>query len=270
MAPAFSFFVDKNESERCAPFIKKLDKYYPSFADGVYVTPAAMKKKYAGSNIKFFAYDFEDLIMFDLDAVNEIEPLIAASMDSTTRMTRDSWIVIYKFLKAVFTDQVDIDLTEIHKLIPVPPVMKEKMQLLKSADKPPEPNKEYGFDYVVENDIAYCQVTKPYTDLPYTAVIRDFSEQGFEPLFTALYVSSSWGVCNLDHAFLVKLWKYLNMEGELDLENRLAAEILKCQNGKPEPELYRLDIMGVKEQLSNKQKRRDFSTVDDSKFIKIN
>jgi len=42
------------------------------------------------------------------------------------------------------------------------------------------------------------------------------------------------------------------------------------ENGKPEPELYRLDIMGVKEQLSAKQKRRDFSTVDESKFIKIN
>lgn len=270
MAPAFSFFVDKDESERCAPFIKKLDKYYPSFADGVYVSPAAMKKKYAGANMKFFAFDFEDLIMFDLDAVNEIEPLVALSMDSFTKMSKDSWMVVYRFLKAVFTDQKDIDLSEIHRLVPVIPVQKEKFQLLKSADKPPEPNKEYGFDYVVENDIAYCQVTKPYTDLPYTAVIRDFSEQGFEPLFTALYVSSSWGVCNLDHAFLVKLWKYLNMDGDLDLENRLAAEIQKCQNGKPEPELYRLDIMGVKEQLSAKQKRRDFSTVDESKFIKIN
>jgi len=59
------------------------------------------------------------------------------------------------------------------------------------------------------------------------------------------------------------------MDGELDLENRLAAEILKCQNGKPEPELYRLDIMGVKEQLSNKQKRRDISAADSSKFIKL-
>jgi hypothetical protein len=59
------------------------------------------------------------------------------------------------------------------------------------------------------------------------------------------------------------------MEGPLDLENRLACEVKKCQEGKPEPELYRLDIMGVKEQLSIKQKRRTIDNVDPNKFIKL-
>lgn len=267
MAPIFTFFVDKTESSRCAPFIKKLEKYYPSFADGVYISPPDMKKKYARANMKFFAYDFDDLIMFDLDAVNEIEPLLALSMDSTTRMNTESWMVVYRFLKAVFSDQ-EIDLTEMQKLVPVPVKLSEKPQLLKSTPPLNEPNKEYGFDYLVEDNIAYCQVIKPFTDLPYTAVIRNFSEVGFEPLFTALYVSQSWGVCNLDYAFLVNLWTHLNMQGDLNLEKRLAAEIQLCQQGKPEPELYRLDISGVKEQLSRKQKRRDFENYNQAKFVK--
>lgn len=268
MAPFFTFFVDKTESERCTPYIKKLDRYYPSFADGIYITPAAMKKRYDGANAKFFAFDFEDLIMFDLDTVSEIEPLIALTMDKPTRMSNESWLVVYKFLKAVFADEY-VDLTEIHKLVPPPVTPEERIQLMKSVQIPKEQNKEYGFDYTVENNIAFCQVTKPYTDLPYTAVIRDFETVGFEPLFTALYVAQSWGVCNHDHAFLEKLWRYLNMEGPLDLENRLAAEVQKCKDGKPEPEVYRLDISGVKEQLSSKQKRRNLENVDQSKFIKL-
>lgn len=268
MAPFFTFFVDKDESERCAPYIKKLDQYYPSFADGIYVAPAAMKKRYAGANAKFFAFDFEDLIMFDLETVSEIEPLIALTMDKPTRMSTESWMVVYKFLKAVFADEY-IDLEDIHKIVPPVKVQTEKIQLLKSVEIPKDQNNEYGFAYAVEDNIAYCQVMKPYTDLPYTAVIRNFDSVGFEPLFTALYVAQSWGVCNHDHVFLEKLWKYLNMEGSIDLEKRLAAEVEKCKNGWPEPEVYRLDISGVKEQLSMKQKRRTLDDVDPNKFIKL-
>lgn len=268
MAPFFTFFVDKDESERCAPYIKKLDHYYPSFADGLYVSPALMKKRYDGANAKFFAFDFEDLIMFDLDAVNEIEPLLALTMDKPTRMTSESWMVVYKFLKAVFADEY-VDLEEIHKIVPPIVTHEERIQLLKSEEIPKEQNKEYGFAYSVEDDIAYCQITKPYTDQPYTAVIRGFESKGFEPMFTALYVASSWGVCNHDHAFLEKLWKYLDMKGPLDLQNRLQCEIQKCQQGMPEPELYRLDISGVKEQLQTKHKRRHAIDVDPSKFIKL-
>jgi hypothetical protein len=268
MSPFFTFFVDKTESDRCAPFIKKLDAYYPSFADGLYVSPAEMKRRYDGANAKFFAHDFGELIMFDLDTVTEIEPLLTLTMDKTTRMTNEKWVTVYKFLKAVFSND-DVDTREMHKIVPPVTLITEKPQLIKESDPPAKLPDDYSFVYAVENDIAYCQITKPHTDMPYTAVIREYSKVGFEPLFTAMYVSSSWGVCNHDHVFLLKLWKYLNMSGELDLENRLAAEILKCQNGKPEPELYRLDISGVKEQLSQKQKRRDIKNADPNKFIKL-
>ncbi|MGL5112703.1 MAG: hypothetical protein ACRC6O_08705 [Flavobacterium sp.] len=268
MAPFFTFFVDKTESERCAPFIKKLDRYYPSFADGLYVSPPDMKKKYQDSNAKFFAFDFGELLMFDLDTVTEIEPLLTLTMDKTTRMSQEHWVVVYKFLKAVFSDEY-VDTDEMYKIYHPVKVPEEKFQLTKQIEITEKLPEDYSFVYTIEDNVAYCQVTKPHTDMPYTAVIRDYSSVGFEPLFTAMYVSSSWGLCNHDHVFLSKLWKYLNMDGDLDIENRLAAEIQKCQQGKPEPELYRLDISGVKEQLSKKQKRRDILNADPSKFIKL-
>lgn len=268
MAPFFTFFVDKAESNRCAPYIKKLDRYYPSFVDGIYVSPPDMKKRYANSNAKFFAFDFEDLIMFDLDTVSEIEPLLMLSMDKCTRMSAESWKVVYLFLQAVFNDEY-VDLEEISKLVPPPVQTPEQIQLHKSIQVPTETAQDYGFCYSIEDDIGYCQINKPYTDRPYTAVIRNFERVGFEPLFTALYVASSWGVCSHDHMFLIKLWQHLNMNGNLDLENRLACEIKLCQEGKPEPELYRLCISDVKEQLAAKQKRRRVETVDPNKFIKL-
>jgi len=270
MAPFFTFFVDKRESGYAAPFIRKLDQYYPSFVDSVYTTPVDMKRRYLNANAKFFAFDTGEFIMFDLETVDLIEPLIALTMDSFTKMNRKSWLVVFKFLKAVFEESPIPDdlLFEMNGLVPVPKKLEEKIQLTKSVEAAKEPNTEYGFNYQIEDDVCYCEIEKPYTDSPYTCVIRDFDAVGFEPLFTALYVCQSWGVCSMDHKFLEQLWKYLNMEGELDLENRLRKEIELCKNGKPEPEVYRLDIAGVKNQLSRKKKRAS-GMVEHNKFVRL-
>lgn len=254
MAPFFTFFVDKKETEYAAPYIKKLDKYYPSFVDSIYYAPKDMKVRYAGANAKFFAYDFDEFIMFDLETVDMIEPLIALTMDSFTKMNKKSWMVVHKFLKTVFEDGYP-DMEEIEKIVPKVNPLPEKIILSKSIEPVPDQRTDYDFNFLLEDNICYCQIEKPYTDLPYTCVIRDFETTGFLPLFTDVYVCQSWGVTNLDHAFLKKLWEYLNMPGDLDLENRLKCEIELCKQGKPEPEVYRLDISGVKEQLSRKKKR---------------
>lgn len=270
MAPFFTFFVDKRNTGYASPFIRKLDKYYPSFADAVYITPVEMKKRYYNANAKFFAYDNQDLIMFDLESVDLIEPLIALTMDSFTKMNRISWTKVFKFLKAVFEEYTVPDeiLKDMYTIMEPPKVLPEKVILSKSIEPAKPQETEYKFEYLVEGDVCYCQITKPFTDRPYTCIIRDYFKVGFEPLFTALYVSQSWGVTNLDHAFLQQLWKHLNMPGELNIEERLVHEIELCKNGKPEPEVYRLDISGVKEQLSKKKKRAD-ELLDQSKFQRL-
>jgi hypothetical protein len=270
MAPFFTFFVDKKNTGYAAPFISKLDRYYPSFVDAVYVSPSEMKHRYAGANAKFFAFDCEELVMFDLESVDLIEPLMNITMDSFTRMSRPAWIVVFKFLKALYTtnDMPDDVLQSMNELFPPPKIIVEKTQLSKSTEPPKDPVTEYAFNFRHEDDVCFCEISKPYTDNPYTVVIRNFGLLGFEPLFTALYVCQSWGVSSMDHTFLVQLWKHLKLPGELDLENRLKLEIEKCKNGKPEPEVYRLDISGVKEQLSRKKKRTD-ELNDYSKFVRL-
>lgn len=257
MAPLFTFFVDKKESDYAAPFIRDLDIFYPSFADSVYTTPSDMKLRYKGANAKFFAYDGPELFMFDLDKIDEIEPLLALTMDTFTEMSDGNWEVVKQFLKHVFEKKLVPEelLHAIHLLVPPPPKIEEKISLFKSKEILKPQNTEYMFNYDVCEDIGFFQITKPYTDRPYTCVIRDFNNAGYEPLFTALYVSQSWGVSNHDHLFLERLWAHLGMSGELDLENRLKKEIELCKNGKPEPEVYRADIDVVKAQMSRKKKR---------------
>lgn len=254
MAPFFTFFVDKEKSHPVAPYIKTLDKYYPSFVDSD-IEPLKLKKKYDGSNTKFFAFDLGELVMYDLETVDLIPPLVAISMDSFTKMSNKNWITIFKFLKQVFAGDVEYDIEEeTKKLVPKPIPQPEKIILHKSIEAPKELPQEYNFNFEIVDDICFAEIVKPYTDRPYTCVIRNFDQTGFEPLFTAVYVSQSWGVTNHDHLFLVKLWKYLNMDGELNLEERLKNEIELCKNGKPEPELYRAPIYEVKSLLSKKNK----------------
>lgn len=267
MAPFFTFFVDKKETSYAAPYIRKLGKYYPSFVDSIYFIPIDMKSRYARANAKFFAFDYDEFIMFDLETVDLIEPLIALTMDSFTKMNRKNWVVVHQFLQTVFEGGIP-DMTEIEKLIPATSVITDKILLTKSVEPVKPQQTDYGFDYLVEENICYCQIEKPYTDNPYTCVIRDFETKGFIPLFTDMYVCQSWGVTNLDNAFLEKLWQHLNMPGEIDLENRLKNEIELCRGGKPEPEVYRLDISGVKEQLSRKKKRRGHPEPD-RKSVKV-
>jgi hypothetical protein len=259
MAPFFTFFVDKKESDYAAPFIRDLDLFYPSFVDSVYTTPLDMKTRYKGANAKFFTYDGPELLMFDLEQIDEIEPLLALTMDTFTEMSDGDWQVVKQFLKNVFEKQpVPEELLQaMHLLVPAAEKVPEKVSLFKSVEIQKPQNTEYMFDYDIHENTGFFQITKPYTDKPYTCVVRDFDKAGYEPIFTSLYVCQSWGVSNHDHLFLQRLWVHLGMAGELDLENRLKQEIELCKNGKREPEVYRADIDSVKSQMSRKKKRAD-------------
>lgn len=272
MAPFFTFFVPKSETDRVAPYIKKLDRYYPSFVDSINVTGPMIKEKYHKSNSKFFGIDLDELVMFDIETVDILDPLVVLTVDTNRKMKMQEWKCVYNFLQKVFGSlEVDYELEEeMIKIVPKPVVAESQMLIDKTVEV--SGSTEYGFRYeVIDGDICVCEIIKPYTDLPYTTIIRNYSERGFLPVFTALYVCQSWGVTNLDHGFMYKLWEYLNMSakyGELDLEKLLKDDIEKCKQGFPEPEVYRASIEGVSQIWSRKNKR----LTDDertNKFIKL-
>lgn len=274
MAPGITVFVYHNKTLTNAHTIKTLEKYYPPFVDGKNLAPVDMKFKYNGCNGKFFSCDTSEWIMYDLEVVDLIPPSFLVSFDIGTKVSKESWNLILKWVRTIFDGQEDYELNrQIEALIPKYVNCPEKITLSKQIEpKTVLDKKDYDFKYEIDCDFDRCllEVEKPYTDKPYTVVIREFSKKGFLPFFTALYVCTSWGVCNLDHLFLERLWTHMNMQAEhgpLDLENRLKAEIAKClptEGACPnaEPEVYRLDIMGVKELFAGKQKRIDEMDID--------
>lgn len=249
-----------------------LDAHYPSFLDAVNTSPPLMKKKFDGANAKFFGFDCDELVMFELDTVDIIRPLVVLTVDTNRRMKRSEWLTVYKFLRDLF-NSVEIDYELQSAMLKIVPKVATLANLAESISKDvTDRSTDYEFRYEnIDGDICVCEITKPFTDLPYTVVIREYSKNGLLPLFTAPYVAQSWGVTNLDHAFLYKLWEYLAMDekfGSLDLEKRLQNEIEACKNGKPEPEVYRADLETVISNWSKKQKRLE-EAERSNKFIKI-
>lgn len=118
----------------------------------------------------------------------------------------------------------------------------------------------YDFrEYVVkERDVGFFEIRKPFTDLPYTIVIRNFSKVGYLPLFSGFYIEMSWGVSPKDDAYLRYLWKKLKMEGDCDLEKLQRERAMSCYPGKgsvpePQPEVYRKSIEDVRTEFEMKE-----------------
>jgi hypothetical protein len=116
---------------------------------------------------------------------------------------------------------------------------------------------------VPDRDVGIFEITKPFTNLPYTMVIRNFSKVGYLPLFSGFYIEMSWGVSTKDDAYLRFLWEKLEMEGECDLEKLQRDRALKCYPAQghvpePQPEVYRKTIDQVRMEFDMKETGKDF------------
>lgn len=121
---------------------------------------------------------------------------------------------------------------------------------------------DYGFScaHIEDRDMLLASIEKPYTDLPFTLVIREFKERGYLPIFSGLFISKAWGVCSADIVFLSKLWVHLKMKGEFNLEKIMEEAVARCLPSdthipEPEPELYRRTIDEVKQTLAKKESK---------------
>jgi hypothetical protein len=135
----------------------------------------------------------------------------------------------------------------------------------------------YGLSYKVFSvqDVCIAEVTKPYTDLPYTIVLREFSKHGFRFLFSGLFIVQSWGICNADLVFLQNLWDHLGMvetHGECDLVNLVREHTELCRPGEgrvplSEPEVYRKKLEDVLCVLKRKSRGEYVEEVEGVNYV---
>jgi len=125
-----------------------------------------------------------------------------------------------------------------------------------------EDKKYYSFtsQLLEEDDIMLYQVCKPYTDLPYTSVIRNFSTKGPIRFFSSLFVCPSWGVSRFDVPFLEYIWnQQLKMDGVFNMDTLLREATEACyprEDGvipETEPEVYRRSIADVINTLNSRK-----------------
>lgn len=244
MAPFFTVFCHNPSTPEETELVVLLEKVYSVFIDSE-LDPIVIDRKYKESNARFFGKENGEWKMYTVDKVAEIPPSVVITFDLDTEVSDEEWEVLFTFIKTL--DNVDDEILEAtKKLIPVAqPNEKLTVAPLRLSAKQ---NNEYMFSHFIDQqkDICICEIYKPFTELPYTCVIENFSIADFLPLFTSLFVCSSWGVSPKDIMFLKHLWNHLDMKGEFDLENRLKKVVEECKAGAPEPRVYRETLEEVK------------------------
>jgi len=249
MAPFFTLFCNRQATKEQTENVRTLEKYYSVFIDSE-IDPVTIKNKYATSKHKFFGRDLGEWLMYDYESVDCIPPACVLTFDVDGKVSRKDWVTAFEFIKTIFSDEPDQELIDkMYTTVPKAPIA-EKISVAPAKDVVKQ-NNEYMFSHWMDTvkDICICQIDKPFTDRPYTCVIEKFSEVDFVPMFTAFYICSSWGVTPQDSIFLVHLWNHLDMKsrfGVIDIEKRLKDRIKACEDGAPEPRVYRDNIEGVK------------------------
>jgi hypothetical protein len=202
----------------------------------------------------------EEVLFF---VVDQLEPSTMFSPDLLIYFNEDfafeniSWVYLKHWLHHIFFDGMETEFVvkgeELMKK-PYTEVKKLTDQENEGVDMKKTEEKYYSLrkEYVEEDDIMLYEVCKPFTDLPYTSVIRNFSLKGAKPFFPSLYICPSWGVSRHDLPFLKFIWAHEfgfdSNEFDMDLFLKEATEACYPQPGmipELEPEVYRRSIEDV-------------------------
>lgn len=243
-------FVDPDQTEKQANIIKVIDQYYNVFVDAVNGRDITLlKRKFDRSNHRFF-FVSEFISMCTLEELECVSPDFAIVFQDGLEVGEKEWIMVERYLESLFfpSNQVsgEVILTA-QKLLETR--KKTVAHITPTESRVPPPKEFYNLNLkeVKERDIMLIQVDKPFCDLPYTVVIRNYSNNGLKSFFTDLFICQSWGVCRKDYVFLQQVWTHWEMDGEMDLDAMLLAATQRCfpQEGvepSPEPEVYRRTI----------------------------
>lgn len=253
-------YIDPNPTTKQTNILNVLNKRYTPMVDAVNGRNMQYLKKNYGKNSRFFFLS-EFLSHNTVDELDFFAPDFSIAFNDDEIITDKDWICVERFVESLFFSQFECD-----ELI-----TENANRLLKANQKiiPQETinqttqdqNEHYQVSSKVIEKIDTCliQVEKPFCDLPYTIVIRDYKKRGLVPFFTGLFICPSWGVSKKDVEFLAVLWKQWNMPGEFDLENMLKEAVAKCYPSQEsqfvdaEPEVYRRSLNQVLEKIAGQK-----------------
>lgn len=242
-------YVDPLQTEKQKHVIELLDRYYTVLVDAVHGKDTMyLRKNFVHSHRFFFVSEF--LSMCTSDELDIIAPDFVIAFQETIQVTEKQWVMIERYVESLFFPNNSIDgsiILAAQNLLA--PKQKTTPHVAPLAPTTLHKNEFYNLvcREVKDKNIMLIQVDKPFCDLPYTVVIRDYTNKGLKSFFTDLFICQSWGVCRKDYAFLKQVWTQWNMDGDFDLDGMLLAATKRCfptENGipEPEPEVYRRSI----------------------------
>lgn len=244
-------FTDKPVSKKQAGIVQVLSEKFIVMIDAVHGKNKDWLKSKAGENHRFFFLS-EFLSMCNAEDLDIIAPDFFISFNDDDKIEPRDWVCIERYIESLFVPSIR------HPEY----VMDRATELLqqyfverKECPSPEEPEEvlthyELRMEHIPNQDTVLIQVEKPYCDLPYTVVIRNYDEKGLKSFFTDLFIIQSWGICNQDIQFLKQVWTHWSMEGEFDIDQMLREATERCfprEGCQPdeEPEVYRKPIEDV-------------------------
>lgn len=245
-------YVHDTKDAMTAKFLKTFTELgYTTLADGKH----GKEYTYLYDNMKqarLFIFENEILHMFDrhaLDPNMTWYPDFGILFNDDCEIDSSTWEAIRLYCQQHLTDQM-IDMTNTMKVHEVmgKPVSATASLKNDTAPKLDEENcYQFRTQYLESIDTMLYEVKKPFVDLPYTSVTRNYKNKGHLPFFTDLFICQSWGVARADVAFLAEMWKELKMDGVFDLDALMKHATEKCMPSEdrfpePEPEVYRRSL----------------------------
>ncbi len=265
-------YVDTPVTTKQSEMVVLLQKHYPCMVDAVHHNDMDYFKRNYKCNYRLF--HLSEFLSSCLVENLEYAPDFGICFSEKMTVTEKDWICIERYIETLFFPDTK-----------VAPVITQNAKDLLDFAKVQEPlnvpedweiplNSYYALEsmHIENQDICIIQVEKPFCDLPYTVVIRNYSRKGLRSFFTDLFICNSWGVATKDYLFLKNLWGHWGMEGELNLDQMLLeatqrcfpdedVEIEKTPKGTvkfkkladTEPEVYRKPMKDVVERILNKE-----------------
>lgn len=261
-------FVEKPPTSKQTNLVKCIQQQFPVLVDAVHQNDVDYLKTNFVNARFFFVSEFVSIC--EPKELDFVSPDFVVSFNNDFEVTERQWVCISRYFEHLIFPDVTYSEDVVNEAttllsqfvspapIAVPPTLEA-----------PDMKEHYELytRHIEDRDVMLIQVEKPFCDLPYTVVIREFSVKGLQPFFTDLFICDSWGVSRKDYEFLKQVWDYWKMEGEYNLDKMLHEATQRCfpQEGEQpqaEPEVYRRPIDSVLETFKKREEGKQKPEMD--------